>query len=225
MPNGNVVKQNVSFVEGYGKATYTVNDNFNFGGSIWGSPSVLNSGAPGIYYAGNVTLTAPSTWFQYGIGAYVSGDVGWWQLGTSDAFYGVAGLSRRYPVQELRQLGRSVSRFTWKAFTLDLRYYQSDLSKGDCNAFTSDHTASRHRHHADQSVPASGLQLVRCDLHRQAFVRHLDQRAQIDRANTLGIAAGGESRRPFRFAHDRERRRGRRRWRHSAAEISAASRT
>src|ERR1700730_18191962 len=56
LPNGNVVKQNVSFVEGYGKATYTVNDNFNFGGSIWGSPSVLNSGAPGIYYAGNITL-------------------------------------------------------------------------------------------------------------------------------------------------------------------------
>jgi hypothetical protein len=32
--------------------------------------------------------------------------------------------------------------FTWKAFTLDLRYYQSNLSKGDCNAFTSDHTAT-----------------------------------------------------------------------------------
>ena len=27
-------------------------------------------------------------------------------------------------------------------FTLDLRYYDTDLSKGDCNAFTSDPTAS-----------------------------------------------------------------------------------
>jgi hypothetical protein len=26
-------------------------------------------------------------------------------------------------------------------FTLDFRYYDSDLNKGDCNAFTSDHTA------------------------------------------------------------------------------------
>ena len=26
-------------------------------------------------------------------------------------------------------------------FTLDFRYYDTDLSKGDCNAFTSDHTA------------------------------------------------------------------------------------
>jgi hypothetical protein len=32
--------------------------------------------------------------------------------------------------------------FTWKVFTLDLRYYQSNLSKGDCNAFTSSQTAS-----------------------------------------------------------------------------------
>ena len=30
---------------------------------------------------------------------------------------------------------------TWKVFTLDLRYYDTDLSKGDCNAFTSDPTA------------------------------------------------------------------------------------
>ena len=27
--------------------------------------------------------------------------------------------------------------WTYKAFTLDLRYYDTDLSKGDCNAFTS----------------------------------------------------------------------------------------
>jgi hypothetical protein len=30
---------------------------------------------------------------------------------------------------------------TWKVFTLDLRYSDTDLSKGDCNAFTSDPTA------------------------------------------------------------------------------------
>jgi len=32
--------------------------------------------------------------------------------------------------------------FTWKVLTLDLRYYQSNLSKGDCNVFTSDQTAT-----------------------------------------------------------------------------------
>ncbi|MGE5536243.1 MAG: hypothetical protein ACM3W7_12105, partial [Acidobacteriota bacterium] len=32
--------------------------------------------------------------------------------------------------------------FTWKSFTLDLRYSDTNLSKGDCNAFTSDPGAS-----------------------------------------------------------------------------------
>ena len=32
--------------------------------------------------------------------------------------------------------------FTWKVFTLDLRYSDTDLSQANCNAFTSDHTAS-----------------------------------------------------------------------------------
>ena len=30
---------------------------------------------------------------------------------------------------------------TKSVFTLDFRYYDTDLNKGDCNAFTSDHTA------------------------------------------------------------------------------------
>jgi uncharacterized protein (TIGR02001 family) len=106
LPNGNVVKQNVSFYEGYGKATYVVNDNFNFGGAVWGSPSVLNSGASSIYYTGNVMLTAPTTLLPNGVGAYVSADVGWWQLGTSDAFYGVPGFLGDIPLQKLRELGR-----------------------------------------------------------------------------------------------------------------------
>src|SRR5215813_7382042 len=40
--NGNVIKADLSFWEIYGKATYTVNDQFSFGGSVNWSPSVLN---------------------------------------------------------------------------------------------------------------------------------------------------------------------------------------
>ena len=143
LPNGNTIKENLSFTEFYGKFTYTVNDSFNFGGSIWGAPDlgvngagagVLNSGAPGIYYTGNVTLTAPSTLFPNGIGAYVSGDVGYWELGTTDAFYGTIAL----PSYWNWDAGLA---FTWKIFTLDLRYYQTNLTKAQCNTFTSDQTA------------------------------------------------------------------------------------
>ncbi len=141
LPNGNTIKEDLSFVEGYGKATYTVNDNFNFGGSIWGSPSVLNSGAPGIYYTGNVTLIAPSTLLPNGIGASISADVGWWQLGTTDAFYGTPAFPSGVPLPSYLNWDAGLS-FTWKIFTLDLRYYQTNLTKAQCNVFTGDQTAA-----------------------------------------------------------------------------------
>jgi hypothetical protein len=144
--NGNVVKSDLSFWEVYGKATYTVNDNFSFGGSTWYSPSVLNSGAYGWYNAGNVKLTAPSAWFASGWGTYVSGDIGYWKLGTSDAFYGVISPLGNFlagiPYKSYWTWDAGIG-FTYKVFTLDLRYYDTNLSKGDCNAFTSDHTATQ----------------------------------------------------------------------------------
>jgi uncharacterized protein (TIGR02001 family) len=140
LANGNVIKQNLSFAEGYAKATYTFNDNWAAGIQEWASPSVLNSGASGWYTVGNVTYTAPSTWFPTGIGGYVSGDLGYWALGRSDAFYAVPGFPNGIPYKSYWNWDVGFG-WTYKVLTLDLRYYQSDLSKGDCNAFTSDHTA------------------------------------------------------------------------------------
>ena len=45
--------------------------------------------------------------------------------------------------------------WTWKVFTVDLRYIDTNLSKGNCNAFTGDHTApSRHRLASTRSTAA-----------------------------------------------------------------------
>ena len=120
-----------------------MNDNFNFGTQIWYSPSVLNSGAPGIYYTGNVTLTAPTEWFTNGLGAYVSGDIGYWDLGRSDAFYGIAGtaFATGVPYKSYWNWDAGIA-FTWRAITLDLRYYGTNLNKANCNVFTSDQNAS-----------------------------------------------------------------------------------
>ncbi len=142
---GNVAKQNASFWEVYGKGTYTVNDNFNFGGSIWYSPSVVNTGAWGVYYAGNVTLTAPTTWFSNGIGMYASADVGYWNLGTSDAFYGTAipGNPFQFGVKYTSYANWDVGMgITYKVLTLDLRYYDTNLTKAQCNVFTSAQNAT-----------------------------------------------------------------------------------
>jgi hypothetical protein len=85
--NGNVVKKDLSFLEVYAKATFTVNDQLSFGGAVFYSPSVLNSGADGTYVSANAKLTAPSNLLPNGLGAYVSAEIGHWFLGTSDSFY------------------------------------------------------------------------------------------------------------------------------------------
>jgi Bacterial protein of unknown function (Gcw_chp) len=137
--NGNVIKADLSFWEVYAKATYTVNDQLSLGGSVFYSPSVLNSGADGTYLAGNVKYTLPSV-LPAGIGWFVSGDVGHWFLGTSDSFYAVAAFPAGIPYKSYTNWDAGLD-FTWKQFTLDLRYFDTDLSKGDCNAFTSAQSA------------------------------------------------------------------------------------
>jgi hypothetical protein len=141
LPNGNAAKAIASFWEVYGKGTWTVTDEFSVGGSVYYSPSVVNSGANGTYVAGTAKYAFPSSTLPNGIGVYVSGDVGYWWLGTSDAFYGTSAFPNgiKYVNYANWDLGLA---FTWKVFTLDLRYYDSNLSKGDCNAFTSDHTTT-----------------------------------------------------------------------------------
>jgi uncharacterized protein (TIGR02001 family) len=144
LPNGNTAKNNVSFWEVYGKLTYTVTDAFSFGGSVYYSPSVSNSGAWGTYVAGTAKYITPAM-LPWGVGLYFSGDVGYWWFGTTDAFFGVVSPGFPSYVNGIPyknfvnwDVGFALTKGVW---TMDYRYYQSNLSKGDCNAFTSDHTA------------------------------------------------------------------------------------
>jgi uncharacterized protein (TIGR02001 family) len=133
--NGNVIKADLSFWEIYAKGTYTVNDQFSFGGSVFWSPSVLNSGADGTYIAGTAKYILPTV-LPNGIGWFISADVGHWFLGTTDSFYGIPiGLPGGVPYKSYTNWDVGLA-LTWKQFTLDLRYFDTDLNKGDCNAFT-----------------------------------------------------------------------------------------
>jgi hypothetical protein len=140
LANGNVMKKDVSFFEGYAKLNYTINDNFGFGLNEYYSPNFLNSGAWGNYSSITGKYTAPSTVFgASGVGMYVSGEFGRQWLGTSDSFYGTGAGTPfangiKYADYNTWNIGIG---FTYKVFTLDLRYSDTDLSRGDCNAFTS----------------------------------------------------------------------------------------
>ena len=138
--DGNVMKKDVSFFEVYGKLNYTFSDNWAAGINEYYSPNFLNSGAWGNYSSITAKYTAPATIFgSSGVGLYVSGEFGRQWLGTTDAFYGtgpgtVFAAGIKYADYNTWNIGVG---FTYKVFTLDLRYSDTDLSKGNCNAFTS----------------------------------------------------------------------------------------
>ena len=151
--NGNVIKKDVSFYEVFGKVTYTINDMWAIGLNEYYSPNFLNTGAYGNYASGTVKFTAPGSFFgTSGIGMYASGEFGRQWLGRSDSFYGTAIPSPLgggpfpfgIPYKSYNTWNAGLG-FTYKALTLDLRYSSTDLNRGDCNAFTSDHTASAAR--------------------------------------------------------------------------------
>jgi uncharacterized protein (TIGR02001 family) len=142
--NGNVAKRDASFFEGYAKVNVTLNDQWQVGFNEYYSPNFLNLGAWGDYASVTAKWTAPSTTFgASGVGLYISGEFGRQWLGTSDAFYGVvsplANFAAGIPEPSYDTWNIGVG-FTYKVFTLDLRYYDTDLSKASCNAFTSDYS-------------------------------------------------------------------------------------
>jgi uncharacterized protein (TIGR02001 family) len=138
LANGNFIKKDVSFWEIYFKPTYNFSDSFALGATLFYTPSFLNSGAPGTYLSGTAKYTFPA--MKNGVTFYTSGELGYQWLGTSDAFYGVTAFPNGINYKDYATWNLGIG-WTWKVFTVDLRYTDTDLGKGDCNAFTGDHTA------------------------------------------------------------------------------------
>lgn len=133
--NGNISKADVSFFEVYGKASWAVTDTVALGGNVFYTQNFLNTGANGTYASATAKITAPAGMLPNDLGAYVSGEFGRQWLGTTDAFYGFTQL----PDYNTWNIGAGL---TWKVVTLDIRYYDTNLNKGDCNALTGDFTAT-----------------------------------------------------------------------------------
>jgi uncharacterized protein (TIGR02001 family) len=139
-PNGNTTLDDTDFWEVYGKGTYTFNDQFAAGLAVYYTPSWLNTGADGTYLSGNVKFTAPSAWFPKDWGFYVSGELSHYWLGTTDVVVGVFG-PPAWDLPDYTTWNIGVG-LTYKVFTLDVRYYDTDLSREECNILTADPGAS-----------------------------------------------------------------------------------
>jgi uncharacterized protein (TIGR02001 family) len=144
VPSANTTISDTDFWEVYGKVAWTVNDVLTVGGNLYYSPSWLNSGADGTYASATAKVTAPGTFLPAGIGAYLSGEFGYYWFGTTDfvpgVFVDLTG-TRGWNLPDYSYWNLGVG-FTYKAFTLDLRYHDTDLSRAECNALTADPGAS-----------------------------------------------------------------------------------
>jgi hypothetical protein len=141
--NLNTTLADTDFWEVYAKVLWTVNPMITLGGNLYYSPSWLHTGAPGTYASGTAKFTAPENFLGNGITMYVSGEAGYYWLGTTDFLPGIytntAGTAGAdLPDYAYWNVGIG---FNWKVFTLDLRYHDTNLSKADCNFLTADPTA------------------------------------------------------------------------------------
>jgi uncharacterized protein (TIGR02001 family) len=137
VPNGSVTLANTDFLEFYGKLTYTFNDNLLVTGAVYYTDNWLNSGASGTYYSGILKYTgtaSPSGWNWY-----VSGELAYYDLGTTkfDAIAFPGPFVTGFDLPSYTTWNAGIG-FTYKAMTLDLRYYDTNLSKEECYVLTAD---------------------------------------------------------------------------------------
>lgn len=132
-PNGNISLANQSYWEVYGKATFTVSDMLSVGANVFGFSSWLNTGASGYFASATAKVTLPP--LANGVAWSLSGEFGHLELGATKIAPPVYLASIPLPDYETWNLGVTV---TLSKLALDLRYYDTNLSKGECNILTGD---------------------------------------------------------------------------------------
>lgn len=110
---------NSEFYEIYGKAAYTVTDALTVGGALYWSPNYLNYGIDSLYSEVNAKYTVKNT--------YVSAAFGHMHLSDTSNIGGVA-----TPIPSYNYWNAGIG-WTWKMFTLDLRYHDTDMNQASCS--------------------------------------------------------------------------------------------
>ncbi len=127
------------FGEFYAKATLAVTDALSIGGAFYYSPDLLNYSKNSQYYEINAKYVVPSTYFAKDWGMYVSG--AWGRFNVEG---GATTFSQNVNFVPAPFTGYSIPSystwnvgggFTYKVFTLDLRYSDTSLSSTGCIEF------------------------------------------------------------------------------------------
>ncbi|MDI4664886.1 TorF family putative porin [Xanthobacter autotrophicus] len=122
---------NIDYWEIYFKPTYVINDVFTVGGNLYYTDSYAGSGSDGTYLSGTLKVDFTKWSPVKDVGVYVSGELGYQWLGMTDIdnVYYTTGVFSNYELPSYATWNVGIA-FTYKAATLDLRYYGSELKEG-----------------------------------------------------------------------------------------------
>ncbi|WP_166141336.1 TorF family putative porin [Methylosinus sp. RM1] len=137
-----------SYIEIYFKPSWALNDYLTLGGQLAYAPNWNRYNAHALYSEINAKVT-PFANTDYS-GLSISGAFGHYYLGMSDASYGGSYIDPDYAFLSTGVLGTKGFKFAsyntwnvgasynWNVVTLDLRYYDSNLTRAGCFLNTSD---------------------------------------------------------------------------------------
>jgi len=115
---GPAIGTNISYGEVYAKPSFKPTDWLTIGATIIGGSNFGNTGNNAWYYAGNAAVTLPK-FMPWGIGTTISGELGRQTFASALA------------INDYTTWNVGVA-FNYKAVTLDLRYWDTDLGDTEC---------------------------------------------------------------------------------------------
>ncbi len=145
----------INYWEVYFKPTYAINDIVTVGGNLYYGNSYAGTGASEVYLSGTLKINLPNYTSYKDWGWYISGEVGYQWLGTTD-LNNIFLSNYTLPDYATWNVGLA---FTYKAMTIDLRYYDSDLSSSQCFTIAGLSNACGDRYVASLSFDTSLLAL------------------------------------------------------------------
>jgi uncharacterized protein (TIGR02001 family) len=129
------VTAGINYWEALARADTTISNVLRVAGGFAYSPNVSNTGAWSKYAAFGLGFDIPSNVVQLDISASVTGGAGYSWFGNQSAALG------GFPLPAYLNWNAGVT-FTRKNLNLDLRYYDSNLSKENCFVLTGDPNAT-----------------------------------------------------------------------------------
>jgi uncharacterized protein (TIGR02001 family) len=113
------------------RADKRISESIRMAGGFGYSPNVSNTGAWSWYAAAGLGFIVPNNWLPPDVGVSISGVAGYSWFGNQSPELG------GFPLPAYVNWQAGVT-FTHKVFNLDLRYYDTNLSKENCFVFTGD---------------------------------------------------------------------------------------